>query len=262
MSNTNFNVTLDPSTMVRELSPAGSRTLIAQSGVAVIAPAAGTFGNNGALSALPVAMPKIYANAWIFLQAGKIYAGSAAGIYFVKMSSTTAGTVYNITLPVGKAPYVPTLIEQASNTFVCTGAGAFTGNVATDVFISIPVPGGLLGANGALFITANFSGNGAGNPTASVGFGAAGDAATELHKLALGTNLELNYDVAYRNQGVETSQYTTSLTSQEGTGIVAAAGQYPTVDTAATQYVNLGMFIGSTAGGVQLEGFTIEAIRN
>ena len=259
MSN-NLQVTLNPETMRPSLERGSSRTLIAQSGVAVIAPAAGTIGNNGALSALPVALPKVYANAWIILQAGKLFTGSLAGTYFVKMSSTTAGTIYNIVLPAGVAPYVPTLAEIANAPIVATGPGAFTGNAANDVFISIKVPGKTLGPNGRLVIKAAFSGNGAGNPTTGIGFGAQGDAATEIHKIVLGTNLQCNYDISYLNQGVEDSQYTSSITAQDGTGATAVAALYPTVDTKADQWVNLGMHIGSTAGGVQLEGFTIETI--
>lgn len=173
------------------------------------------------------------------------------------MSSGSAGTVYNITLPVGVAPYIPTAAQIAAAAIVATGAGV-TNPPLVDRFISIAVPAGLLGVNGALRITANYSGNGVGGPSAAVGYGAAG--ISEQHNIAIAVNSGVSYQVIFRNRGVANSQVTTSVTTQEGQGLLGANFQYTSIDSSQQQYVNLASYIGSNTGGAQLESYTIEVL--
>lgn len=96
----------------------------------------GTMGNNGAvtgLTALPFetsygASP----NAYVYMPANAISAGSAAGWYYAVFSSPTACTLYNNVYTSG----VPT-IPSSPTAFVTTGPGAFT--QTTGSFINGPV---------------------------------------------------------------------------------------------------------------------------
>lgn len=127
----------------RSTSPA----IISQSGFPMILPSSGTIGNNGALSAL-TALPTIYANCYMYFPVNAIAAGVAAGMYYVVMSSTTAGTIYNNTYTSGHAepPAIPT-------PFVTTGPGAYTQTTGAPITLcATTLPGGSMGIDGQLFI--------------------------------------------------------------------------------------------------------------
>lgn len=119
-----------------------------QSGVPMVLPSSGSIGNNGALT-LTTALPYAYPAAYMYFPAGSIAAGSAAGWYFVAMTTTTAGTIYNNTYTTGK-PVVP----SSPTAFVTTGPGAYTqttGGAVTS--LNFTVRGGSMGKSGALTIT-------------------------------------------------------------------------------------------------------------
>src|SRR5579859_1785192 len=90
-------------------------------GIPFIVANTGTMGNNGALT-LGTALPSTYANAYVYLPANAISAGSAAGWYFCQFSSTTVGTVFNNTYSSG-TPQIPAALVS----FATTGPGAYTG---------------------------------------------------------------------------------------------------------------------------------------
>lgn len=116
-----------------------------QANVPVFLPSSGSIGNNGALT-LNTALDATYANCYLYLPANAIEAGSAAGKYFVQMSSTTVGTIFNNTYTSGK-PTIP----ASPTAFVTTGPGAYTQTTATDIaLLSTTLPGGALGENGSL----------------------------------------------------------------------------------------------------------------
>lgn len=107
-----------------------------------------TMGDNGAISTLPV-LPTTYSGgAWLYLPAGAIFAGSAAGWYWFVASSTTAGTVFNNTYTAGD----PILAIPASPIpFVSTGPGLITQEtVSTITALNRQLFGGALGKNGSL----------------------------------------------------------------------------------------------------------------
>lgn len=126
--------------------PVPSSFLI-QWGIPVILPSSGSIANNGALT-LTTALPTTFPNCWMFFPAGAIAAGSAAGVYFVQMTDTTHGTIFNNKLgTAGGPPTIPAL----PTAFVTTGPGAYTQTTATNpILVSIPIIGGSLGINGAI----------------------------------------------------------------------------------------------------------------
>jgi hypothetical protein len=105
------------------------RTLLS-CGVPILVPSSGSFADNGELSgitALPVALSE---GSWAYFPANAIYAGSAAGIYWLDMSTTSAGTVYNNTYVPGSTSFdEPTTLVP----FSCTGPGAYTQTTAAQI---------------------------------------------------------------------------------------------------------------------------------
>lgn len=121
---------------------------ILTSGIPMVLQSSGSVGNNGALT-LTTAVPYAYPACYMYFPAGAIFAGSSAGWYFVSMTTTTDGTIYNNTYTSGK-PVAPTVPVA----FATTGPGAYTqitGGAITA--IGLVIPGGALGRSGKLTIT-------------------------------------------------------------------------------------------------------------
>ena len=128
------------------LAPFG---VLFRSGVPMILQGAGTVGANGALSAIPV-LPRVYTQCYMYFPNGKAYSGSVAGWYYVVMSSTTAGTIYNNRAATEGAPTVPSTLVP----IVDAGPGAYTQLTGTTITaISATVKGGSLGPHGGLRVT-------------------------------------------------------------------------------------------------------------
>jgi hypothetical protein len=120
---------------------------IFQNAIPVILPSSGSIGNNGALT-LTTALPAIFTRAYMYFPANAISAGSAAGLYYVVMSSTTAGTIYNNTLTSGEAT-----IPSSPTAFATTGPGAYTQTTASDITLALfTLYGGTLGDRGVMVI--------------------------------------------------------------------------------------------------------------
>lgn len=122
--------------------------LLSQSGIPIVIPSSGSIGNNGALSGV-TAMGDYFAPSgmYLYFPANAIAAGSAAGLYYTLMASTTAGTIYNNTYTGGQ-PTIPT----SPTPFVTTGPGAYTQTTATDItLLSLSIDANELGNNGAVF---------------------------------------------------------------------------------------------------------------
>ena len=123
-------------------------------GAPVLIPQSGTMAANGAVTfgtAISLDGGAVLTDGlWAYFPAGAVYAGSAAGFYWMTMSSTTAGTVYDTMyepgVTSGERPSSPTAISAA-------GPGAYTGETATIVAASATLPGGALGLNGSLRVT-------------------------------------------------------------------------------------------------------------
>ena len=111
-------------------------------------PSSGSIADNGALT-LTTALQTTYSQgAYMYFPANAIVSGSAAGLYWTVMSSTTLGTIYNNTYTSG-TPIEPTTLVP----FVTTGPGAFTQTTAEIDLIQTTILGGSIGKNGNISIT-------------------------------------------------------------------------------------------------------------
>lgn len=116
-----------------------------QCGTCVGIPASGSVGSNGALT-LTTAHEIVYPIVWLYFPTGAVYAGSVAGFYFVVMSSTSVGVIYNnIYIP---GTNLPMNIPSAPTPIVAAGPGGYTQSTAEITLHSWVIPGGLLGKNG------------------------------------------------------------------------------------------------------------------
>lgn len=130
-----------------------SPRILFKSAIPIISCSTGNMGNNGALTAI-TALPTTYSGgAWVNLPAGAIAAGVPAvqTSYWCVFSTSQAGTVYNNTQPATGYPTPPTAAQLVP--FVTTGPGAFTGITAATALLTVPIPGGSIGANGQMRIT-------------------------------------------------------------------------------------------------------------
>jgi hypothetical protein len=124
-----------------------------QSALEVVMPSSGSIGNNGALTLTTALQNTLSDGCWMTFPVGAIAAGipAAAGMkYWVAMSSTTVGVIYNNTYTPGTNLPTPPTTPTA---FVTTGPGAFTQVTGTDVTAySVTIPANTLGPNGSIDI--------------------------------------------------------------------------------------------------------------
>lgn len=119
-----------------------------QSGVALILPPSGsTVGANGAALTIATAFDQTYANCFMKFNANEIASGQAAGWYYVEMSSTTAGIVYNNTYTPGSG--LPT-IPGSKTAFTTNAGGTTAGTVASTTALSVTPAADSIGANGVI----------------------------------------------------------------------------------------------------------------
>lgn len=168
-----------------------------QWGVPVILPSGGSIGNNGALT-LTVALPTTFSNGcYMFFPANAIASGVVAGVYYVVMSSTTVGTIFNNVLS-GR----PVAIASPT-AFATTGPGAYTQTVAAQqTLVTIPIPAGSLGPNGQLvtdLVALRVSNTDACSMQGSLG-------GTQMWSLANVSNAWQGFRRTLRNMGVQNQQ--------------------------------------------------------
>lgn len=126
--------------------PLNGMVSLLSTAVPMILPSSGSIGNNGALTGI-TALPTTYASCYMYFPVNAIAAGVAAGLYYVVMSSTTAGTIYNNTYTSG-TPTIP----AAPTAFATTGPGAYTQTTGAELtLLSLTVQGGVMGLSGSLF---------------------------------------------------------------------------------------------------------------
>jgi hypothetical protein len=232
--------------------PQPGASLVSQWGVPVIVPSSGSIGNNGALTGI-TALPTTFANCWMSFPTNAIFAGSAAGVYFVQMSSTTAGTIFNNTLSSG-APYIP----ASPTPFVTTGPGAYAQSTSAQDLVSIPILGGSMGANGAIKHKAAWlTPNNAASKQTQVKFGGA-VAAT----YSPASQNWLGVERTLRNMGVTNQQIViaaaTSVSSD--VGALGAAASFLSVNTANNQNLVFSGLISAATDYIVLVGATVELI--
>lgn len=114
-----------------------------------------TMGNNGALTTLPV-LPTTYSGgAFIYMPAGAIFVGSAAGWYWFVASSTTAGQVFNNTYTSGDPERA---VPSTPTPFVSTGPGVITQTVGSAILAhNFPIAARQIGKTGSLRSSMSYS---------------------------------------------------------------------------------------------------------
>lgn len=122
--------------------PANLGRVLLGGGIPFAIPSSGTIGNNGAIT-LGTAFLTTHPSIYLYLPAGAIVTGSAAGWYYAVMSSATAGVVYNNVYTTGQ-PTIP----ASPAAFATTGPGAYAGVTGYINGPTATVPAGLLGVNG------------------------------------------------------------------------------------------------------------------
>jgi hypothetical protein len=136
------------------VTASGLTTVLARSTVQVGVASSGSIGNNGALTGHTAFPRTISEGLYLYFPANAIAAGIPAGFYWVKMSSTTAGTIYNSTYTAG------TPVVGTDTPFVTTGPGAYTG-VVTEQGATITIPAAAAGT--VYRVTTLWEGNGVAN---------------------------------------------------------------------------------------------------
>lgn len=132
----------------RMRQPNGVPIILAQSAIPMMLQSSGTMGANGALTGLTALPYSVFPQpCFMYFPAGKVYSGSPAGMYFASILTPTTATVYNDRyssgLPQNAIPAIPTAVADA-------GPGAYTQATTEIALISVNVPGGMMGPNGAL----------------------------------------------------------------------------------------------------------------
>lgn len=197
-------------------------------GLPIILPSSGSIGNNGALTGL-TALPTTFTKCYMYFKSGAISAGSAAGLYYVTMSSTTAGTIFNNTYT-GGIPTVPT----SPTAFSTTGPGAYTQTTAADIdLITGNLPANILGETGVIKVDSLFNyTNSAGAKTLKYKLGA--DA---FMSIAPTTTASIEVRKTIANMGVTNKQ--TFNTNPNNGVAVSTAPTYGTTDTTAATTVKI-----------------------
>jgi hypothetical protein len=235
--------------------PVPAAFLAHQWGIPVILPSSGSIGNNGALT-LTTALPAIYASAWMYFPANAISAGSAAGTYYVQMSSTTVGTIYNNLLAAGTAP---SSVPSSPTAFSTTGPGAYTQTTSGVVsMFSVPIIGGAMGANGSLrFKGAWLRPSNANSITSTILLGG-----TAICFVSQTNQIWIGYERTLRNMGDQAKQFSlqTSSNAQTDASLSSAAAVFPTINTAVTQQLAFTFFIGTATDYLIMAGITVEIL--
>lgn len=198
---------------------------LASSGVPVIVPSSGTIATAGTVT-LTTALPTTYSGgAWMYFPATAFAGTVAAGLFWVVMSSTTAGTVYQTSV----APASPfeAFIPNETLVAVVGSNSAYTQTTASDlVLLRTTVPGGLMGASGEVNYNMLFSTNSAANSKpVKVTFGG-----TAIHTASLAGNISTIIDKQIVNRGTPSRQVANPLAAL-GHGSSAGDALHLTIDT-------------------------------
>lgn len=213
--------------------PLNGQVVLHSTGIPMIIPSSGSIANNGALTlttALTVAFPACY----MYFPASAIAAGSAAGIYYVTMSSTTLGTIWNNTYTSG-TPTIP----ASPTAFATTGPLAYVQTTGALTLISIPILANSMGLNGTITVFGNFGyNNSATSKTGSILLGASQIIGTGAATTTVGFNVVGNIS----NAGIANVQSRSSRLVPNNTGSAVANSQVgvdTTADTTVTFTGNL-----------------------
>lgn len=214
--------------------------VLAQSGAPTILSPSGNSNATGGLT-LGTALPYTPAGVvQLYLPAGVVLGGSqgtGAKLYSVAFSSTT--------------------VCQLVGTDVVTANGAYAQTTATDIpLVSVRVPGGLVGLNGGLRVTAQYGANNTANTKTVKAFLNTVNASIYNAGLASWTCWTILGMI--RNRNSQSAQIS-AINLASGLGSTGAA-LYGTVDTSLDQPVVLTAQIATATDFVIVEAYTVEVL--
>lgn len=228
-------------------------TILAQFALPLIMPPTGSIGDNGALT-LGTALNTTYAACYMYFPASAIVTGSGAGWYYVVMSSTTAGTIYNNVYSPSISDSVPS-IPSSTVSFVTTGPGAYTQATTIQTAYSVLLPANSLGTNGSLEVWIDqLCNNTAGTKTITL----LADT-TLLHSMGLTTTLGSPHRVILQNRGHVARQKITRPNVASEAAVSSIATMFTSKDTSVDITLNIGLTLSVATDHVSLEGLIIKA---
>lgn len=220
-----------------------------QGGIFIGIPSSGSVGNNGALTGLTV-QNQLAAGGYMYFPADKIAVGVAAGLYWVVMSGTTAGTIYNNKYTGGKIEQPATLVP-----FVTTGPGAFTQSLIEITLFSLTIPGGIIGPYGSLRLRlTGYNNNNANTKTYKASLGA-----FNFLSIPVTATWSLPTMKSITNRGVQTSQIAGYIGSGDS-GPINANNAYGSVDTSADTVLTVTGQLAVASDFIYIESIVLEVI--
>lgn len=232
----------------------GNVPQVSKSGIPYISLPTGSMANNGAIT-LGTALPIIYLNGfWGALPAGAIAAGipAAETIYWVVMSSTTVGTVFNSIYTTGMpGPGVQTA-------FVTTGPGAYTGTTTENGYF-LPIAANSLGNNGAWRLEEKALNNNSGG-TKTINVRYSGIGGTQIATFGNTTNTDSV--VMARATNLNGTARQESYASVILGGSTAMAGQRLSVNTTAGTTVAMTVQKGTATDYIIIPSFVFEQMND
>jgi hypothetical protein len=231
-TSSNWNCLLSAHDASWQWVPVGGSVNLAISGIPFGIPPSGSIGNNGALTGLATAFPHVFSRGiYLYFPYGAIYSGSAAGLYWTVMSSTTAGTIYN-NVYLASTTTVPSVVASPT-AFSTTGPGAYTQTTGANIALAwFTIQGGLMGPRGVLSISSGWDTPPSGNTKM---YGAQWAGTTQgLDSNNLNSNYGGDYLLVIRNQESASQQYINFAGNGFGPGILPV---WQTANTALPQTV-------------------------
>lgn len=210
----------------------------------------GTMANNGAIT-LGTALNTTYANAYVHLPAGAIAAGVPASpdFYFVQMSSSTLGTVFNNTMSANLDANGVAQIPAAPVAFSTTGPGAYTGVTGAVTVLTISVAASTLGTNGALDFDGTLAFNtSATNKLTTLAFGG-----SSLYSANLASTATLRLYGQSRNRDSASVQSFTGYGVTSSNTVIVGAGTYGTVNTGSSANLTVALTHATATDNAVLE---------
>lgn len=246
-------------TVNTKLGALGSYPIVlAQTAVPMILPSSGTMGANGALTGLTALPYSAFPQpCFMYFPAGKVYSGSAAGMYYASITAATTATVYNNIytngLPQAAIPASPTAVVDA-------GPGAYTQTTGADiVLMSFTLPGGMMGPNGALRADSLLAyNNSAGNKIYGLKLGGVGG--PDIFSAVAYTTSNCAQKLRFvKNRGVANSQIMFGSWNELNTN--GSATKKSNVDTSVDQGILFLAQIATATDFAIVESATIEVIQ-
>lgn len=218
-------------------------------GTKMIIPSSGSIAANGALT-LTTALPATFPQAYMYFPAGAVFLGAPAGMYYVVMTTSTLGTVYNNVYGSGYAEY-----PAAPVPVVAAGPGAYTQIAGASIpMMNITLPGGSLGKNGKLIVK-------------RIGANAGGAASKIVSTFVAGAGVDgytFTTSTAYRvvaemqNAGSETAQLVNNFTGFGGQG--GDNLNRRTINTSIDQMLSITAQMASATDYVTLESVEVSTV--